>query len=68
MYGLEKEWECFNGSGQYNDQLQDPNGVQEAARKKFSNRVQDFLDKDKLLHPNYKSVSQHSYLCLQGCG
>ena len=68
MYGLEKEWESFNGFGQYNDQLQDPNGVQKAAREKFSNRVQDLLDEDKLLHPNHESVSRHSYPCLQGCG
>ena len=68
LYGLEMEWESFNGSRQYNDQLQDPNGVQEAARKKFSNRVGYPLGDDKLLHPNHRSVSRHSCLCLQGCG
>ena len=68
IYGLEKDWESFNSSGQYNDQLQDPYGLQEAARKRFSNRVRDLLNEDKLLHPNHKSVSRHSHLCLQGCG
>ena len=68
MYGLEKEWESFNGLGQYNDQLQDPNKVQKAARESFSRRVRDLLKGDKLLHPNHNCVSRHSHLYLQGCG
>ena len=68
IYGLEKDWESSNSSGQYDDQLQDSYGLQEAARERFSNRVMDLLNEDKLLHPNHKSVSPHSHLCLQGCG
>ena len=57
IYGLEKEWESFKSSRQQNDQWEDQNEAGEAARKNFSNRVQDLLDEDELLHPNHKSVS-----------
>ena len=66
LYGLEKEWKKIESSRQWNDQWQDQN-ENEASWKKFSDRVQDLLDEDKLLHPN-QSVSQYFPLYSQDCG
>ena len=63
IYGLEKEWENVKSSGQHNDQWQDQNGVKEASKKKFNDRVLDLLDEDKLLHPDHKSASRHFPHC-----